>query len=411
MKVEVIAIGDEILRGSVVNTNAAYVSEKLLESGFVTERQTVLADEQRKLREGLEEALSRTEIVIAMGGLGPTQDDITRQTAAKIFDSPWHYDEKLASLLKKRYGESLISLRDQATVPTKALVLPNDLGTAPGLIFSRENTMLALLPGVPREMKAMLEKELIPFLSERFCVVERLFFKWLHYCSIEESSIDNVIRKLVKKYPKISFGSYPSQGIVSICLAIRGKEEREAFAEIEKPFEEMRLCFPENCYDSSTGAIEEAVHLSFIGRGLTLAVAESCTGGGLSARLTSLAGSSKYFLGSTVSYANEFKSSFLGVPKETLLEKGAVSREVVCEMAKGILEKSGADVALSVSGIAGPSGGSEKKPVGTIYFAIARREKDLKTWKFQVHGDRAMIIEKVVNRLLSQLWMEVENGG
>ncbi|MFQ5728864.1 MAG: CinA family nicotinamide mononucleotide deamidase-related protein [Waddliaceae bacterium] len=403
MAIELVVIGNEVLSGFTVNTNAAFIGQKLLRKGYVLSRQVTLPDDKSILQEGLQEALQRSDVVIATGGLGPTVDDVTRQTAAELFGSDFHFSEEVAQDLTHRYGQGFPTLQDQATVPSKAKVLLNAIGTAPGLIFSDKKKTLLLLPGVPNEMKPMFIEQVIPYLQEHFPLETKPYRKTIHLFEIPEFAVDPFLRDLKDKYPHVEFGIYPSQGLLMIQLTTTAADEEAAMKQLDPPYVEIEVKFASNCFESELGRIEEAVHHVFIENQWTLSFAESCTGGNVASRVTQLSGASEYFLGAIVSYANSLKSSLLEVPESLIEEKGAVSEEVVAAMVEGVLKRTGSDFALAVSGIAGPAGGTPQKPVGTVWCAVCRKGEKPHTWKLQAQGTRQMIIARSVNSLLSNL--------
>lgn len=401
MRIEIVAIGNELLGGFTVNTNAAYISQELLQAGYRVLRHTVLPDHEVPLRNGMREALARNDLVICTGGLGPTCDDITREIAADLFESAFRYDQELAAVLKKRYG-NVAALDNQAMVPIKASMIKNLLGTAPGLIFRTEQAMLILLPGVPVEMRGMMS-DVLAYLKAVAPGSKQSFCKRLHFFGLSEAIVDPFLRHLQLKYPLVELGIYPSQGMLSVNLTFEACNEAEAMSQLDLPYNEIAERFSSNRFESEQGKIEEAVHHKFIRAGLTLSAAESCTGGAFSARLTSLPGSSQYFLGSLVTYSNSLKERLLGVSNSVLQEKGAVSQEAVIAMWHGVLDLTGSDYAVAASGIAGPSGGTLEKPVGTIWCAAGRRGSEPTVWQLKLLGNREMIIERTVNSLLSAL--------
>lgn len=403
MNIEVIAIGNEILKGLVVNTNATEIGQALLKEGYCVSRQTSLPDDPLLLKEGLKEALARSQIVIATGGLGPTCDDLTREVAAEIFDSDLYYDEGLAEELKRRYGSLMISLEHQVTLPKKALVLPNPVGTAVGLVFRNDTSTLMLMPGIPREMRVMLMERLLPYLKEHFPQPQKYISRSVHFFQLSESSVDPLLRELQQGYPGVEFGIYPQHGTISICVSVRNADAAVGEQLLEPIIKAIETRFAKHLFHCPSGKIEEAVYLLFKERKWTLSTAESCTGGSIAARLTKIPGASEYFLGSIVSYSNRLKQEWLGVSPELILAKGAVSEEVVLAMVKGIQEKTQSDYAIAISGIAGPSGGTEEKPVGTIWTAIVGKGMEPHVWRFQARGNRDMIIEWGVSAVLGKL--------
>lgn len=408
MKVEVLAIGDELLWGSTVNTNTSYISAKLMELGLTVGRQTVLPDDSDLLLEGFKELVQRSGLVIATGGLGPTGDDTSRRVLAQLFDSECVYHPDLASHLEQRYGKGLESLQDQATQPSKAKILMNEVGTAPGLLFSQTSTTWIHLPGVPCEMKPMFEKEVLPFLSEKYPVKEKIFSYDIRYCLLKESSLSKHLHRVQKMYPSVIVASYPSLGSIRVCLSVRAPSSKEAWSLISGAHKEMSKVFPE--YQYQAASLEEAVFNKLLEKGKTLAVAESCTGGGLSARVTALPGASKFFLGGVVAYANTSKEQFLGVSSHILESFGAVSEETVREMAKGALNRTGADFSLATSGVAGPGGGSQAKPLGTVCMAIGERGKEPLCMTSHFRGDRKTVIAHSITALLGHFYNRLENN-
>lgn len=402
MIIELISIGDELLKGVTVNTNATFLSRHLEQNGYRVSRQTTLPDQQELLRAGLQEALKRTDLVITTGGLGPTLDDRTRQIAADLFDSDFHFDQEVAGDIKRRFGETPVSLEDQATVPNKAKIFPNRIGTAPGLLFAERDKTLILLPGVPREMEPMFLEEALPFIQKRWPLENEKFSTQLFFCIVHESLLDPHLRELSRRYPAVEAGIYPAHGTLSVSLHSTDKEQLFLFQK------DLIYRFDNYHYESASGKIEEAIQKWFVQHKKKLAFAESCTGGLLSAHMTDIAGASDYFLGSLVVYSNALKERFLGVSSQTLNSKGAVSAEVVDEMLQGLFKQSSADYAIAVCGIAGPSGGTPEKPVGTIWAAVGERGKSPDIGTFRAKGNRQTILLSTTNCLLGALWRKVE---
>lgn len=402
MIIELISIGDELLKGNTLNTNATFLSRQLSQNGYLISQQTTLSDQSEWLKTGLKEALHRSDLVIATGGLGPTLDDRTRAVAAELFLSPFQFDQMVADDIKQRFGKALVSLEDQATIPSKAIPLLNRLGTAPGLFFKEEEQALILLPGVPKEMESMFLEHVLPLLQKEWPLKDRKKQSTqLFFCLVYESVLDPHLRELSKRYPAVEVGIYPDHGTLQVVLQSSDQGQCDAFEnELNRRFFQYR-------YHSLSGKLEEAIQNWFIQHKSTLALAESCTGGMLSMLMTSLSGSSKYFLGSFVTYSDRLKQQLLGVSKETIDVHGAVSEETVREMLAGVFEKTSADFAIAVSGIAGPTGGTEGKPVGTIYAAIGQRGKPPDVGTFKAFGNRKMIILLTSQWLLGALWRKV----
>lgn len=405
MNIEVIAVGSEVLAGYIVNTNTAFLSRELSKSGFSVNRQSVLPDDPSPLKSGLKHAIDNNTLVIATGGLGPTLDDVTAAAAADIFQSDITYIPALAEELKQRYGSQIddITAVNQSTVPSKAIILHNPIGSARGLIFQSSQCTLILLPGVPQEMYRMWADHALPYIKKHFKPLKNQHTAQLHFFNLTEPEVDPFLRQLQKQYPLVRFGIYVSPGILLVNL------EAENIQSLAAPFQKLSGQFSRHLYDSPSGTIEEAVHSRMIERGLTLCTAESCTGGSVASRLTRLPGASKYFLGAAVVYSNALKTALLGVPASLIESHGAVSEPVVRAMAQSALEITQSDYALAVSGIAGPDGGTALKPIGTVWCALAKRYSPVHTWTFRAFGNRETVIEYSVNILLGQLLTELQS--
>lgn len=405
MDIEIVAIGNELLTGFTVNTNAAYLSRELLIAGYPVHRHTVLPDEEMTLRKGLREALTRGRVVITTGGLGPTCDDLTRPIAAELFGSDFYLNEEVAEELKKRYGSLPISLEHQATVPRKALILKNPVGTAPGMIFHTDTSTLILLPGIPNEMKEIFSSHVIAFLQSRFPLKEKHSRRSLHLFNVSESQVDPTLRDIKSKFPNLELGIYPSNGVLNIeIVSLKGKDQ-----EVESAYQAIAHPFDAHLFESPNGKIEEAVHEAFISSKKTLSLAESCTGGAIAASLTKLPGASEYFLGSFVVYSNLLKTRILQVPESLLIEKGAVSQETAKAMVLGLMEKTDSDYGAAITGIAGPTGGTPDKPVGTVWMAFCKKGDEPKAIKKHCFGNRLMIIERSANIVLSELYKMIKD--
>lgn len=408
-RIEIIAIGNELLKGITVNTNAAEISRALFTNGYQCCQHLALPDDRELIKKQLQESLKRSRIVIATGGLGPTCDDITRQVAAEVFDSGFTFNEELACDLKKRYGNFPISLDNQATVPTKASLLKNPLGTAAGFVFRNEAGALILMPGVPKEMHVMLYEQVIPYLKTNFPNPTSPLCRAVHFFNVSESLIDPSLRDLERQYPNVQFGIYPAHGLISV-YASTDNPKKESEEELGCVIDTLKGLFASHFYSERSEKIEEAIQELFIQKGWTLCVAESCTGGAISSRLTKVSDASQYFMGGVVTYSNELKEKFLKVDGEVIAQYGAVSEEVVRAMVLGVQEVIGSDFAVAVSGIAGPKGGSENKPVGTVWVGVVRRGQEPYCCKIQAHGNREMVIERSVNAALGELFKCAKNG-
>lgn len=401
MRIELISIGDELLKGQTLNTNVTFLSRQLFELGYTVAQHTTLPDDSLILKRGLERALAHSNLVIATGGLGPTLDDKTREVAAELFESDFYFDETIAVDLKSRFGEKMASLKDQATVPSKASYWINTVGTAPALVFSKKEKTLILLPGVPIEMQVFVEHQLLPYLKTHFPIQRQHKTVFLYFSLLTESKIDPFLRKLKEKYPVVEVGIYPTWGLVSVVL---NSDNQKALDGFERSLKQQFALY---LFPAQSGKIEEAIQSWFLENQKTLALAESCTGGAIASQLISLPGASQYFLGSFVTYSNAMKEEFLNVSEKTLKHYGAVSQETVEEMLQGVFNCSKADFAIAVSGIAGPSGGSKEKPVGTIWAAIGKRGEAPEVGTFLAKGNRQTVIVSTVNILLGLLYRKV----
>jgi nicotinamide-nucleotide amidase len=404
MKIEVIAIAEEILKGMIVNTNSSFISAELAKYGWKTSRHTVLPDEPHILKQGINEALERSDVVITTGGLGPTLDDITRSVAAEIFDSEFKYDEEIAKDLLNRFGASLSSIKDQATIPVKAYVLKNKVGTAPGFIFQDKGKILALMPGVPPEMQPMMSQELLPFLRKKYPEYNEKNLDFIHFSLLSENILDPLLRQLKKDYPMVEIGIYPGYG--TLTVALQSHHAAHLAAVRHRLVQEFSL----HEFPSHSGKIEEAVFDWMVENKKTISFAESCTGGLLSHKITSMSGASQFFLGSIVTYSNQMKMDLLGVSQKTLDCYGAVSAEVVQEMLQGLFAKTQSDFGIAVSGIAGPLGGSQDKPVGTIFVAIGQKGKKADVTMMHIKGNRQTILLSTTSRVLAGLYRKVKFG-
>ncbi len=404
MKTEVIAIADEILKGMVINSNSTFISACLGKMGLKVDRHTVFPDDFSILKQAFTDALHRSDLVICTGGLGPTLDDLTRSVAAELFSSPFIFNEEIAADLLSRYGPSLASLQDQATVPEKAVILQNCIGTAPGFLFEEKGKMLALLPGVPLEMEAMLQDALIPILRKKLPDQISYHSEKLYFCHLKETALDPTLRLIQKQYPSMDLGIYPGYG--TLLVALRSLNPLDLSAAKE----EITAAFPSYVFTSSSGRIEDALIDLLASDKKTVCFAESCTGGLLSHKIASIPGASDVLLGSFVTYSNRLKQDILKVSSGSINQHGSVSAEVVQEMLEGALSLSGADYAIAVSGIAGPSGGTKDKPVGTIWAGIGEKGARAQIFKLNLRGNRQIIMLTTATELLGALYRKIRYG-
>ncbi len=392
---EILCIGTELLLGDIVNTNAAYLSQKLASLGIAVYRQTVVGDNAERLESALAEALSRADLVITSGGLGPTYDDLTKETVAKYFGRKMHMDgavlSEIESYFKNRYGDicrMTANNRKQALVPDGATVLKNPNGTAPGIAIEGEGgKTVIMLPGPPREFEPMVEGEVMPYLAARRGEV--FFSRNIHIMGMGESAVENELRGLMEGSLNPTVAPYAKDGECRLRITARAKDEESAAAMCDGVVAEIRKsAVGEHIYGVDVGKIEMALVAALMEKGLTLSCAESCTGGLIAKRITDVAGSSVVFSGGVVTYTNEMKEKLLGVKPETLLEHTAVSEQVAMEMAEGVRERLGTDIGISTTGYAGPGGGDEENPVGTVYVGISS-EKGTVVTRFSFSGMRS----------------------
>ncbi|MZQ76117.1 MAG: competence/damage-inducible protein A [Peptoclostridium sp.] len=371
MVIEILSVGTELLLGDILNTNAQYISKKAAQLGMASYYQTVVGDNMDRINRALEAAFERADIVIATGGLGPTDDDLTKESAAEFFKLDMELDEYSWNKIKKFFEARGVALshgnKKQAYFPVGSTIIPNDNGTAPGCIIEKDGKRMIILPGPPKEMEPMFDKSVEPYLkqfSDHTIVSETL-----RLCGIGESSAAEKIRDLLSgANPTVA--PYAKEGEVIFRLTAKTRTHEEAQEMLEPLKREIYSRLGEYIYGEGETSLELEVGSELIERDLSIAVAESCTGGILSARLINCPGISQVFMEGCVAYSNAAKMNSLGVKASTLEEYGAVSEETAIEMARGAAAKNGSRVGISTTGIAGPDGGSEDKPVGLVYIGL-----------------------------------------
>lgn len=413
---EVVTVGDEILIGETVDTNAAWIGRRLSGLGLQVTRRAAVSDDRGEIQAAVSAALGRAELVVVTGGLGPTDDDLTKPSVAMLLGRPLELREALLEALEDRFRERGFTElpepnRSQAEVPEGATVLPNPVGTAPGLVLESEGRLVVLLPGVPREMKALFDPPLDALLRERFAGRLRpLRQRTLRTTGVAESRLAEVVEEaLPADTGPLSLAFLPEPGAVDIRLTTRADEEEAErwFGRIE---ERLRAALGDAVYGRGEGDLADAVGELLRARAATLAVAESCTGGMVGERITGIPGSSDYFVGGVIAYADRVKVGSLGVSTETLEAEGAVSEPVAREMASGARRALSADVAVAVTGIAGPGGGTGEKPVGTVWYAAALGDDDVRAEKDVFPGGRESVRERSVQAVLTLLWTALRDG-
>ena len=379
MKAEIITIGDELLIGQVVDTNSAWMAEKLNEIGVELYQITSVHDDRAHIMAALDEAFSRADIVLTTGGLGPTKDDITKHVLCEYFDTHLIEDTRVRAHIKDLYRDRPDVLNrltaTQYLVPQNAEILPNRVGSAPLMIFHNGNKILATMPGVPYEMEIAMEEQILPYIESRVkSQVSRakIIHKTLQVTGIAESTLAILLEDFENSMPTgLHLAYLPKDGIIRLRLSSYGDLTEEEMASY---FDQLKDLTKDYRIADTGDPIEVIVGNILKSRHQTIATAESCTGGKLASLLNKHAGSSAFYFGSVVSYDNSVKEQVLGVPAEMIKAHGVVSEEVVCVMANNIRKLIGADYAIATSGIAGPSGGSPEKPVGTVWIAWATPE-------------------------------------
>ncbi len=410
MRAAIVTIGDEILIGQIHDTNSTYIAQRLSSVGFVVGQKISIGDSREQIMGTLCSAQRDFDVVIVTGGLGPTKDDITKHTLAEIFECGMRYDEAVGehvrSLLALRNVEFNELNRGQAEVPTACEVIHNAHGTAPCMWFEREGHVLISLPGVPFEMKALMDDMVLPRLVSHF-ETKASVHRTLITVSLPESILAKRIEVWEDALPEwLKLAYLPSAGRVRLRLSAYDVDSAEEVScEIDRQFDALAQIIPDNILGFEGVSMEQLIHDRMIAEGATLAVAESCTGGALASAFTAMAGASTYFMGGVVSYSNAAKVDLLGVDPRAIEEYGAVSEVVAVQMAEGARRALHADYAISTTGIAGPSGGTAEKPVGTIWIGIATPSRS-----FAVHKhcgtERSQMIMRSVAEALAQLHNE-----
>ena len=409
----IITIGDEILIGQIVDTNSVSISRHLNKAGITVSERLSIGDNAEQITRALTEALNRTQIVIITGGLGPTKDDITKHTLAKFFCSDMREDEHVALHVKTMLEARGITFNElnhsQAMVPEKCQVLFNYHGTAPGMWFEDEQGHVVIsLPGVPFEMEHLMEDEVMPRLKARFSLHANVH-RTMITSGLPESMLAERIAEWEDALPEgLKLAYLPSPNIVRLRLSAYDRDDAEATRqEIDAEFDKLYHIIPEHIVGFEDASVQALVHDLLSQHHLTLATAESCTGGTIASRFTAMSGSSQYFLCGVVSYSNEAKRDVLGVNYDDIMRYGAVSETVVRQMAEGARRISGADYAISTSGIAGPTGGSKEKPVGTVWMAVATPTRTISMMR-NSGTDRSQVINRASAYAIEMLYKELQ---
>jgi len=389
----ILSTGDELTTGKVVDTNSVFIADRLFSIGIKVAAVLKVGDDREKLLWAMRQAAGLGEVVIGTGGLGRTADDLTSEVVAELLGCPLVQNEEIAASLRKRFEARRIPWTannlKQALFPQGAEILPNPVGTAPGFRVSfGENKTLSWLSGVPQEMTAMFDQTVMPWIVAMRGGQDQIFSQAFKVYGLTESKLDDLVKPIeLEPGIKLSFRAHYPDLTLRVTVAGASEEQRRFIETCKR----IRLILGSHIYAEGDTTLEQRVGQLLSERHRTLALAESCTGGLISHRITGIAGSSAYYLGGVTSYANDVKVKLLGVTPATLEKYGAVSQETALEMSHGIRERIGADFGLSVTGIAGPGGGTPEKPVGTVWISIAQA-KNHEARLFQFHGDRERIV-------------------
>lgn len=414
MQATIITIGDEILIGQIVDTNSVSIARRLNAAGIVVHEKCSIGDDREEIMAAIRRAEASSQVIILTGGLGPTKDDITKKTLAELFHCGMRFDEGVARHVEQMLAERGIAFnalnRSQAEVPTACTVLHNAHGTAPGMWFEEAGRVIVSLPGVPFEMEHLMEDEVMPRLKAHFALHANIH-RTMITAGLPESMLAARIEQWEDALPEnIKLAYLPAPNIVRLRLSAYDAEDGEAMRQqIDAEFEKLYKIIPEHIVGFENATMQELVHKILIERGLTLSTAESCTGGTIASRFTAMAGASAYFLGGVVAYANEAKRDILGVNYDDITHYGAVSEQVVRQMAEGARRITGADYAIATSGIAGPAGGSAEKPVGTVWMAVATPTQTIATLR-NCGTDRGQIINRASAYAIEMLYNQLKQN-
>ncbi|WP_302991124.1 competence/damage-inducible protein A [Barnesiella intestinihominis] len=407
MNVEIIVIGDELLIGQVTDTNSGWIARELNHIGWEVTEITTVRDRSREITDALNSSFGRVDVVLMTGGLGPTKDDITKQTLCDYFGGKLVFDESVfanvEAIFRRRKLTMNDSTRNQAYVPNVCTVIQNSVGTAPVMWFERNGKVLVSMPGVPTEMKTVMKEAVISRLREYFQDHSSILHRTCLVKDFTESRLSETLSDFEAQLPAcIKLAYLPTPGVIRLRLTARGDEESYLQKIIDDEFFKLRTILGSHLFCGSDTTLAGALGSILTERGETLATAESCTGGNIAHEITRVAGSSVYFKGSVVAYSNEVKARVLNVSSETLSGFGAVSRETVLQMVSGVQRLLSSDCAIATSGIAGPGGGSVEKPVGTVWIAVRYGERS-EAECFCFEGDREQVIALATQSALLML--------
>jgi nicotinamide-nucleotide amidase len=413
MDIVILTIGSEILKGRTLNTNATYIAGRLYAAGFNVVQERAIADGEGLIVRALEECFSTADIVIATGGLGPTRDDVTKSAACKFMGRRLVFDQQYYDHLERmfqRMGYNSVPERSysQAEAPEDAEVLPNSQGTAPGLWMNEDGKVLVLLPGVPREMEHLIDEQVLPRLIERYTSGTN-HSAIVRTIGIGESIVAEQIEQELEENERELLNYYPHSGFLDVVIASSGEMAPATAETVVKVSAHVNRVLEKNVYATEEKDIWEVIAGYLASRGQKLAVAESCTGGLLAQMITSISGASRWFAGGVVTYSNASKRDLLGVRSGLLENHGAVSEEVAVAMARGAVERLGAQWSLAITGIAGPGGGSEDKPVGTVYIVLSGPGGST-CERYSFNGNRSHVRHRSAIKATELLWRNLRRS-
>lgn len=409
MKAAIIAVGTELLMGKVTNTNAVYLSSVLNELGVSVLYHITVGDNPRRLEEAVKSYFEEVDMIITTGGLGPTQDDLTKEILSRAMDVDLVMDTDLEAGIEAFFsgiGRTMTeNNRKQAMKPVGSITMHNSKGTAPGFIIERDEKIAIMMPGPPREVLPMTETGLVPFLKSR--ASEEITTVWMRVFGLGESAVEDTIKDIVAAQGNPTLATYVKDGSIAIRVTANGVSEEENMKLIQPVVDEVKARLGDLIYSLEDETLETYVGNLLMRKGITFSLAESCTGGLIATKLVGQSGISSVFDRGYVTYSNEAKREELGVPEEILIKHGAVSSETAEAMVRGLRKKNGSKLCIGVTGIAGPNGGTPEKPVGLVYISIYY-EDELKVFKHNFHGDRTRVRNSSANYALDHVRKMIE---
>ena len=411
MKADIITIGDEILIGQIIDTNSAWIAARLGEIGVSIRRKYSIGDRREEIIEAVNESLAKSEVTIITGGLGPTKDDITKRVLAEVFDSEMVCDQETYERVERMMAARGIAFNDlnkgQAMVPECCTVLPNHKGTAPGMWFEKDGHVVISLPGVPFEMEGLMTEEVLPRIQSHFALAAVVHKTAITYGLAESMMAEHIAAWEDALPPYLHLAYLPSPSQLRLRLSAYDMEREQAEKEIDEQFAKLLPLLGDYFVGWGDTTVQSAVAELLLKEGATLSSAESCTGGVIASKFTAMSGASEYFWGGVVSYDNSVKENLLGVSRENLEQYGAVSEQVARQMAEGVRKACGTTYGVATTGIAGPTGGTPEKPVGTVWMAVATPTHTVA--KVVVHGKvRAVNIERAATAAINMLRLELK---